>query len=127
MSSKTLIQKLAIKPNTCFVLLHAPEGYLALLGDLPDGVILHQELVPEADIIQFFTTERTVLELQLPVLKQALKPKGILWVTYPKGTSGVATDLSREIIWQMGEPLHLKPVGMVAVDQVWSAFRFKIG
>lgn len=126
MATKTLLQKLSIKPGARFVLLDAPDGYLALLGNLPAGVTIHQHLVPEADIIQFFTREKTDLELQLPLLKQALKPNGILWISYPKGTSGVATDLSREVIWQMGEPLNLRAVGMVAVDQTWSAFRFKI-
>ncbi len=126
MAVKTLLQKLAIKRNAHFVLLNAPEGYLAFLGQLPEGVAVHRDLIPEADIIQFFTTQKSDLEERLPVLKSALKPKGILWITYPKGTSGVPSDLSREVIWQMGEPLHLRAVGMVAVDAVWSAFRFKI-
>jgi len=126
MAVKTLLQKLAIKPNNHFVLLNAPDGYLASLGQMPEGVTVHRDLVPEADIIQFFTTQKPDLEECLPVLTRALKPKGILWITYPKGTSGLATDLSRDVIWQMGEPLHLRPVGMVAVDTIWSAFRFKI-
>jgi len=126
MAVKSLVQKLVLKSNTTFVLLNAPDGYLELLGKLPEGVSIHKQLVPEADIIQFFTTKRSDLEGQLPLLKKALKPKGILWISYPKGTSGLPTDLSREIIWRMGEPLKLRAVGMVAVDHIWSVFRFKI-
>ena len=72
MPNKTIVQKLFLKEGQTFLLLDPPEGYLALLGDLA------------------------------PRLKTALKPKGILWVTYPKGKTDLNRDILREIVIRFG-------------------------
>jgi hypothetical protein len=56
---------------------------------------------------------------------QALKDDGSLWISYPKGTSKMETDINRDIIWKIGEGLGLKPVAMISIDPIWAAFRLK--
>ncbi len=78
------------------------------------------------NFIQVFVTSREELERQLGKLKSALSPKGLLWVTYPKGTSKVKTDVNRDIIREFAQPVGLQAVAMVSIDDTWSALRLKI-
>ena len=66
------------------------------------------------------------LKGMLNELKPKLKPKGLMWVSYPKGGSKVETDLNRDIIWQYGKTIGLSAVAQVAIDETWSAMRLKI-
>jgi hypothetical protein len=59
-------------------------------------------------------------------LKKFLKPEGLLWVTYHKGTSKIKTDINRDSIAEYALSLGLKPVAMISVDEDWSALRLKI-
>jgi hypothetical protein len=126
MPDKTVAQKLLIKPGQRFLLLNAPDGYLAYLGELPAGVAVDTTLSGQAEVIQCFLTSRQQLEEMLPGLKAALKPGAILWLTYPKLTSKLAADISRDTIWQLAATLGLGPVSMIAVDDDWSGFRLKV-
>jgi hypothetical protein len=68
---------------------------------------------------------RNELEKQLPSLKNHLTPDGFLWITYPKGTSKIKTDINRDSIWAYAKTLDLKAVHQIAVDDTWSAMRFR--
>ena len=125
MSDKSIAQRMFIKPGFTMVVLNAPQGYIETIGEIPEDVKIGTELVSGADIIQFFTSSKSDLEKNLKPLIQALKDDGSLWISYPKGTSKVETDINRDIIWKIGEGLGLKPVAMIAVDPVWAAFRLK--
>jgi len=114
-----------IKAKQRFVLLNAPAGYAEQLGELPDGVIVETALGSQADIIQCFVASMRQVEETLPALQAALKPGGILWLTYPKLTSKLAGDLSRDGIWAYVSPRGFRPVAMIAVDEDWSAFGMK--
>ena len=76
--------------------------------------------------MQLFVTARKELEAQLGSLKSALQPKGLLWVTYPKGTSKVKADINRDTIAEYAKTVGLQAVAMVSVDDTWSALRLKI-
>ena len=82
-------------------------------------------LVSEADIIQFFTSSKSDLELNFKTLIKALKDDGSLWISYPKGTSKMETDINRDIIWKIGKGVGLKPVAMISIDPEWAGFRLK--
>jgi hypothetical protein len=125
MSEKSIAQRMFIKTGFTLVILNAPTGYLETIGEIPENVKILSDLVPDADIIQFFTKNQAELIQKFPSLKQALKDDGSLWITYPKGTSKVDTDINREIIWHIGEGMGLKPVAMIAIDPVWAGFRLK--
>ena len=126
MPNKSIVQKLFLKEGQAFLLVDPPEGYRALLGDLPAGVTLLTGLAGPADVIQcFITTQAALLDLA-PRLKAALKPKGILWLTYPKGTGRLKTDLNRDILREIVIGFGLETVALFSVDETWSAMRVKI-
>ncbi len=70
-------------------------------------------------------TSAKELQQRLPKLKSNLKPGGLLWITYPKGSSQIDTDVNRDSIYAFAATVGLKGVAMIAVDNDWSAFRFK--
>jgi len=125
MSDKSIAQRMFIKSGHTLVLLNAPPGYIETIGEIPEAVKILNTLVSGADIIQFFTKSRSDLEKNFNPLINALKDDGSLWISYPKGTSKVETDINRDIIWKIGEGVGLKPVAMISIDSVWAAFRLK--
>lgn len=102
----------------------APSGYSESLGPLPDGVRLRTELEGQADVIQVFVMKRSDLE-RLNQLKSLLSRKGILWVTYPKGTSRIRTDINRDSIRVYSRSVGLEAVAIFSVDADWAALRLK--
>lgn len=79
-----------------------------------------------ADIIQLFVTSRSDLEKNLGKLKTLLALSGALWVTYPKGTSKIKSDINRDTIYEYAQSIGLQGVAMISVDETWSALRLKI-
>jgi len=125
MSEKSIAQKLFIKPGNKFLLVNPPDGYLARMGTMPTGVILLNESSTPVEAIQVFVENRLELEQQLPRLKELLAPKGMLWVTYHKGTSRVKTDIHRDTINSYAQSIGLEGVAMISIDEDWSALRLK--
>ena len=125
MSDKPVFQKLQIKPGSRVVIINPPPGYHSTLGTLPAGVRPLPEPEEPVDIIQVFVANRQELEDQLPRLKAFLKPGGMLWVTYIKGTSKLKTDIHRDSINAYAKTLGLEGVAMVSIDADWSALRLK--
>jgi predicted CoA-binding protein len=126
MSSKPIAQKLQIKENYSVLVVNEPEGYRSLLGKLPKGVAVLTEPSKPVDVVQVFLTSRRELESQLVKLKSVPSPRGLLWVTYPKGTSKVKTDVNRDIIRRFAQKIGLQAVAMVSIDATWSALRLKM-
>ena len=126
MPEKPLAQKLLIKSGYRVLITNAPEGYRPRLGSLPPDVVVDDRVGSPADLIQFFVTSRRDLESGLPGLKKVLKPNGLLWVTYPKGTSGAGADINRDSIAAHASTIGLQAVAMVSIDDTWSAMRLKM-
>ena len=126
MSDKSVAEKLLIRPGQKILLVNQPKGYRAVLGAIPKGVTLLKEAAEAADLIQVFVGSRKDLEAQLPRLKPLLAPKGLLWVTYPKGTSKRKSDINRDSIAAYAGTIGLQAVAMISVDADWSALRLKV-
>ena len=126
MTEKSVAEKLMIKPGRSVLFVNAPENYEKLLGNLPDAVAVFHAPAGEVDIIVAFATSRQELEEQLPRLKPMVKPGGMLWVTYYKGTSRFKTDIHRDSINAYAKTLGMEGVAMISVDADWSALRLKI-
>lgn len=126
MSEKPIIERLFIKPGNKFLLLNPPAGYLEELGSLPPGATLLDESASPVNAIQAFVTDRAQLEALLPKLKALMLPKGMLWVTYHKGTSKVKTDINRDTINAYAQTLGLTGIAMISIDDNWSALRLKL-
>ncbi len=126
MSDKTVAQKLLIKEGHKVAFANRPEGYAALLGDLPGNVTILPEPTPAADVIQVFVANRRELEAALAKLKSLLNPRTIFWVTYHKGTSRVKTDINRDTVNAYAKTLGLEGVAMISVSDDWSALRLRL-
>lgn len=123
-SGTPLAKKLGIKPGVVVVALGAPPDYPALLGPIPEGVELTDELPASAAFVHVFRTKRFVLEAELPDLKAALEPNGILWISWPKKAAKVATDLDGNVVRRLGLDVGLVDVKVCAVDETWSGLKF---
>lgn len=123
-SGKPLVQKLGIKDGWTIAILNAPPGYDGILGKLPRGVKRKTAAVGPLDFVQFFTAEKRELERRFATLARALTPAGMLWISWPKKASGVATDLTEDVIRAVGLAHGLVDVKVAAVDDVWSGLKF---
>ena len=123
-SGKPLVAKLGIKPGATIAILNAPRGYDRILGKMPRDVKRKIAAVGALDFVQFFTAERCELERRFPVLERALAPAGMLWIYWPKKSSGVTTDLTEDRIRAIGLAHGLVDVKVAAVDEVWSGLKF---
>jgi hypothetical protein len=124
-STKPIAEKLFIKENYTVLLVNEPEGYKVKLGKLPKNVSLVTKSSDQVDLIQVFVSSKSELESQLRELKPLLRPQGLLWVTYPKGTSMVKVDINRDVIREYVEAIGFRAVAQVAIDEKWSALRLK--
>lgn len=123
-SKRSLVEKLGIKPGTSIAILNAPKDYDRTLGKLPKHVSRSPSVAGVLDFIQFFTSEKRGLEREFAKLARALTPAGMLWISWPKKTSGVATDLTEDVIRTVGLAHGLVDVKVAAVDDVWSGLKF---
>jgi hypothetical protein len=123
MSDKPVLQKLLLKPGMRAAVLNAPPRYEAVLQQqLPPDVSVSRELDGSTfDFIHTFATQRDELLRDGPRWRQALKPNGLLWVSYPKGGSrAIQTDLNRDVVRLAVQQVGLDPVAQIALDDTWS-------
>lgn len=123
-SKKSLVEKLGIKEGLKVAILNSPASYNHILGKLPKNVAVTKNLGERLDFIQFFTKESKELQRKFPSLKRALSQKGILWISWPKGSSKVKTDLNENIVREIGLENGLVDVKIAAVDEIWSGLKF---
>ena len=123
-SSTPLPRKLGIKPGARVGLIGAPEGFDSTLGDLPEGVAVRRRLGREPfDVIVAFFSRRSPLERRLPGLSAALDPAGGLWIAWPKRASGVTTDVTEDVVRDLGLAAGLVDNKVCAIDEIWSGLR----
>ena len=125
-SGTPLPDKLGFKPghNVCYV--NAPHGFDELLGDLPAGTRLQDGLSGQLDLIVCFVTSRRLFEQRLPALRRALAPAGMLWIAWPKKSSGVTTDMTEDVVRAVALPTGLVDTKVCAIDETWSGLRLVI-
>lgn len=130
-SGTPLVKKLGLRPKDYGLVVHAPQHYTGLLDELPEDVRLdsswpHERRAPSQlyDFIHYFSSDRDTLEADFAALKAALKPDGKLWISWPKGTSRIPTDLNENLVRKIGLDQGLVDVKIAAVDEDWSALKF---
>jgi hypothetical protein len=120
-----LVKKLMIKPGCRGAAWNAPPGYLDAL-ELPAGAtITDARGSDQLDFLQVFVSESADLDREMPAAIAAVRPDGLLWVSYRKGGRKAGTDLNRDIIWERLQPLGVVGVSMISLDDTWSAMRFR--
>jgi len=125
-SGTPLVRKLGIADGQTVALLGAPAGFRELLSPRPPGVTFVSRLSSAVDVAHVFVSRRAELTRRLPALRTRLRDDGVLWVSWPKTTSGVDTDVTENVIRQVALPLGLVDVKVCAVDQTWSALKLVI-
>lgn len=123
-SGTPLAGKLGIKAGQKAVFLQAPPEFLALLGDLPVDFKAGTKLVGAPDYIHFFTKQKAELERRFPDLVKRLAPGGIIWISWPKKSSRVPTDVTEDVLREIALPLGVVDVKVCAVDEIWSGLKF---
>jgi hypothetical protein len=121
----SLVKKLRIQPGQRMLIANAPAGYAELLGELPEGTEAWETPEGEFDFVHLFVEDSNELADLGPSAIEALKYDGLLWISYPKRSSKVKTDLSRDVMWDLIADTGLRPVAQVSIDPVWSALRFR--
>ena len=125
-SQTPLPQKLGIKPGLTVVTINAPTNYRRLLGTTPQGVTFSDRLKPDSDLVHIFIRKRSQLANRLPVLREKIADTGIVWVSWPKRSSGVPTDVTEDVIRDIALPLGFVDVKVCAIDETWSGLKLMI-
>jgi hypothetical protein len=125
-SGKPLSQKLGIKPGFCILAEGLPRSYRDIVGPLPEGAKVVTRAALSPDMAHLFATEAAGLAGKLKRLRAAIAPDGMIWVSWPKKASGVATDLSDVVVRDIALPLGLVDIKVCAIDEVWSGLKFVI-
>lgn len=125
-SGTPLQQKLGIKAGTRVSVINAPENYRMLLGKLPEDVEFANRPGAGAPFVHLFATRRGELEKRLPQLRKQLADDGTLWVSWPKKSARVPTDITEDVIRAVALPLGLVDVKVCAVDEIWSGLKLVI-
>jgi len=123
-SGRPLAQRLGLKEGLKIAILNPPQGYSRTLGNLRKHVLSREQSEGPLDFLQFFTKQRAELDSSFPVLKQKLSPTGALWISWPKGTSKVSTNLNENIVREIGLKNGMVDVKVCAVDETWSGLKF---
>ena len=125
-SGTPLPKKLGVKPNQRIALVNAPTDFAKVLGRLPENAAIVKRLDGPLDLILLFVDREQTLAKQFPILANKLQSNGMIWVAWPKKSSGVATDLVFEKVQRIGLDCGLVDVKICAVDDVWSGLKFVI-
>ncbi len=123
-SKHSLGEKLGIKEGFRIAIVNSPANYRASLGELPKRVTAVGKPEAEMDLIQCFVKNKREAASTISALKHNISPRGALWVSWPKGSSGVSTDLNENVVREIGLKSGLVDVKVCAVDETWSGLKF---
>src|SRR5690606_7804981 len=121
-----LVQKLGMREGSRILAVGAPADYHDLLGALPPNAAIVSRIGPAVDIVHLFVTWREDLERQLQSLRNQARPDAAMWVSWPKRSSKVDTDITEDVVREVALPLGFVDVKVCAVTEVWSALKLVI-
>jgi hypothetical protein len=122
MPETAIAKKMKLKSGLKAAVINAPENYV---DALKHDTALSPTLNGKFDWIQIFVRTKAELEALAPKAAKALKPESMLWISFPKGSSRIQTDLTRDKGWEGVQQLDLKWINLVSVDETWSAFALR--
>lgn len=125
-SGTPLAAKLGIKEGMGVTLLNAPKNYLALVSPVPPGVRFSARMPSGTAMVHLFATEKRRLRQALIAALPKLPPDGMIWVSWPKKSAKMPTDITEDTIREIALPLGLVDVKVCAVDEVWSGLKLVI-
>jgi hypothetical protein len=123
-SNTPLQKKLGIKPGLTVFLYQPPEHYFEWIDLLPGDFNLKSKPDSELDFVHLFASDQKSFESNFLKSKKHLKKNGMIWISWPKKTSKIATDLNENIVRDFGLANGLVDVKVCAVDETWSGLKF---
>ena len=122
-SGTPLPRKLGIKDGHVVAVIADPGHFLELVAPLPADVTIRTSARGRADVAVFFTKRSLDLERRIEVLGHLVFPNGALWACWPKKASGVATDMTENVVREIALPRQLVDVKVAAIDETWSGLK----
>jgi hypothetical protein len=118
-------RKLGMKPSVHALIIAAPPDYLKLLEPLPDGLTVSSSADGKYPFVQIFATRLSDINRFAQKLSKHAAPNALVWISYPKKTSRNASNVSRDLIREAMSGSGWRAVSIIAIDEVWSALRFR--
>ncbi|WP_455222828.1 DUF3052 family protein [Kaarinaea lacus] len=125
-SQTPLVKKLGLKEGNQFYVSGSPVDYTALLGSLPDHAVEKSRLGKNLDFIHYFTKSQKDLEAFIPKALNSIKRDGMIWISWPKKSSKISSDINEDTIRAVALPTGLVDVKVCAIDDIWSGLKLVI-
>lgn len=125
-SGTPLVQKLGVKPAFRVKTKNAPANYSKMLQPLPENVVISTRLRAPVNLWHIFSASRRELARKLPDCRDEIEQNGMIWVSWPKKSSGVASDITEDTVRELAFPLGLVDIKVCAVDEIWSGLKLVI-
>lgn len=125
-SQTPLVKKLGLKEGNQFYVSGSPIDYSALLGGLPDQVVQKSRLGKNLDFIHYFTKSQKDLEAFIPKALNSIKRDGMVWISWPKKSSKIISDINEDTVRSVALPTGLVDVKVCAIDDIWSGLKLVI-
>lgn len=125
-SGTPLAKKLGIKAGMVLHTVNAPENYGTLVDPLPENVTIASAQSKELDLVHVFATTRSELSRSLGNYLTKIKQNGAIWVSWPKKSSGIPSEITEDTVREVAVPLGLVDIKVCAVDEVWSGLKLVI-
>jgi Protein of unknown function (DUF3052) len=125
-SGTPLAKKLGIKEGSKVRLVKQPDYYFKLFTDLPEQVQFLTDKKSSKDIVHYFTKEKKDLVKDITALRNEIFPDGMIWISWPKKASKIATDITEDTIREIALSNGLVDVKVCAVDEIWSGLKLVV-
>jgi hypothetical protein len=125
-SGTPLARKLGLNEGSHIVTIGAPKDYLRVVTPVPAGVNIGTKVSASTDIVHVFSTQRAELERILVDCRSKLKPNAMVWVSWPKKSAKVPTDITEDTIRDVALPLGFVDVKVCAVTDIWSGLKLVV-
>ena len=125
-SGTPLAKKLGLKHDFTIKVLNQPEHYFELLSGLPTGIRIVRDSSTKKDVIHYFTTSASELRANIRGLKGEMDQNAALWISWPKKSAKMQTDLNENVVRDIALKAGLVDVKVCAVDEVWSGLKLVI-
>jgi len=122
-SGTPLVKKLGVKEGFNVLIVNAPNDFEQQL-ELPERVTVNGKSKKPCDLVLLFVKSRHALAKEFSRYAARLNPAGMLWVSWPKQTSGVPSDLNENIVRDIGLAKGMVDIKVCAIDEVWSGLKF---
>lgn len=125
-SGTPLAKKLGLHEASQILLIEAPSEFNDWLQPLPQNVIFEQTLSSDTDIVIIFSLRNTMLAQHLSRCRKMIRANTMIWACWPKKSSGVASDISEDIIREIALPIGLVDIKVCAINSIWSGLKLVI-